>query len=103
MVNFSIYSVSKVVVCSLVCFWVLEVSDCGICINVVSLGLVCILGLGGLVVEVDCQGLFDVLVVGVLFGWLGELEEIGWMVVFLVLDELSFINVVEIYVDGGLV
>jgi NAD(P)-dependent dehydrogenase (short-subunit alcohol dehydrogenase family) len=48
------------------------------------------------------QGLFDALASQVPLARLGEPEEIGKTVAFLASDASSFINGVELFVDGGM-
>lgn len=100
--SFSVYSASKAAVRSLARSWALDLKDRGIRINVVSPGPIRTPGLGGLVPEEHRQGLFDALAEGVPLGRLGEPQEVGKTVAFLASDDASFINVAEIYVDGGL-
>ncbi|MBS0355443.1 MAG: SDR family oxidoreductase [Proteobacteria bacterium] len=48
------------------------------------------------------QGLFDYLAAQVPLGRLGEPQEIGKAVAFLASDSASFINGIELFVDGGM-
>jgi NAD(P)-dependent dehydrogenase (short-subunit alcohol dehydrogenase family) len=48
------------------------------------------------------QGLFDYLAAQVPLNRLGEPEEIGKAVAFLASDAASFINGIELFVDGGM-
>jgi NAD(P)-dependent dehydrogenase (short-subunit alcohol dehydrogenase family) len=48
------------------------------------------------------QGLFDYLASQVPLGRLGEPSEIGKVVAFLASDSASYINGVELFVDGGM-
>lgn len=58
-------------------------------------------GLGGLVPEEQRQGLYDALAAQVPLGRIGEPAEVGKAVAFLASDA-GFINVVELFVDGGM-
>jgi len=69
---------------------------------VVSPGPVRTPGLSELVPDEHRQGLFDALAAQVPLGRLGEPEEIGKVVAFLGSDAASFINGVELFVDGGM-
>lgn len=100
--GFSVYSASKAAVRNFARSWALDVKDRGIRINVVSPGPVQTPGLGGLVPEVQRQGLFDALAAQVPLGRLGEPGEIGKVVAFLASDAASFINAAELFVDGGM-
>lgn len=71
----------------LLCIWV----------NVICFGVVCIR-----FVEVLWKDYEDLLVVIIVFGWIGELVDIVSVVVFLVLDVVSWIIGEIMIIDGGL-
>ncbi|WP_312467903.1 glucose 1-dehydrogenase [Pseudescherichia sp.] len=100
--SFSVYSASKAAVRNFARSWALDLKDRGIRVNVVSPGPVRTPGLGELVPDEHRQGLFDALAAQVPLGRLGEPEEIGKVVAFLGSDAASFINGVELFVDGGM-
>ena len=100
--SFSIYSASKAAVRNFARSWALDLKDRGIRVNVVSPGPVRTPGLSELVPDEHRQGLFDALAAQVPLGRLGEPEEIGKVVAFLGSDAASFINGVELFVDGGM-
>lgn len=100
--NFSIYSASKAAVRNFARSWALDLKDRGIRVNVVSPGPIRTPGLGGLVPDENRQGLFDYLAAQVPMGRLGEPEEVGKAVAFLASDAASFINGIELFVDGGM-
>lgn len=100
--SFSVYSASKAAVRNFARSWALDLKDRGIRVNVVSPGPVRTPGLGDLVPEEHRQGLFDALAAQVPLGRLGEPKEIGKTVAFLASDAASFINGVELFVDGGM-
>lgn len=100
--NFSIYSASKAAVRNFARSWALDLKDRGIRVNVVSPGPIRTPGLGGLVPDENRQGLFDYLAAQVPMGRLGEPEEVGKAVAFLSSDAASFINGIELFVDGGM-
>lgn len=100
--NFSVYSASKAAVRNFARSWVLDLKDRGIRVNVVSPGPIRTPGLGGLVPDEGRQGLFDYLASQVPLGRLGEPREIGKSVAFLASDAASFINGIELFVDGGM-
>jgi len=100
--NFSVYSASKAAVRNFVRSWSLDLKDREIRVNAVSPGPVRTPGLGGLVPDEARQGLFDFLASQVPLGRLGEPQEIGKAVAFLASDSASFINGIELFVDGGL-
>ena len=82
--------------------WALDLKDRHIRVNVISPGPIRTPGLGGLVPDEARQGLFDFLANQVPLNRLGEPEEIGKAVAFLASDSASFINGIELFVDGGM-
>ena len=100
--NFSVYSASKAAVRNFARSWVLDLKDRGIRVNAVSPGPIRTPGLGDLVPDEARQGLFDFLASQVPLGRLGEPGEIGKAVAFLASDAASFINGIELFVDGGM-
>lgn len=100
--NFSVYSASKAAVRNFGRSWALDLQGRGIRVNVVSPGPVKTPGLGGLVAEEERQGLFDALAAQVPLGRIGEPAEVGKAVAFLASDAASFINAIELFVDGGM-
>ncbi|WP_312186938.1 SDR family oxidoreductase [Leclercia sp.] len=100
--NFSVYSASKAAVRNFARSWALDLQGRGIRVNVVSPGPIKTPGLGDLVPEEHRQGLFDSLAAQVPLGRIGEPEEVGKAVAFLASDAASFINAVELFVDGGM-
>ncbi|PKE30743.1 oxidoreductase [Rahnella sp. AA] len=100
--SFSVYSASKAAVRNFARSWALDLKDRGIRVNVVSPGPIRTPGLGDLVPEEHRQGLYDALAAQVPLGRLGEPKEIGKTVAFLASDAASFINGVELFVDGGM-
>lgn len=100
--NFSVYSASKAAVRNFARSWALDLQGRGIRVNVVSPGPVKTPGLGGLVAEEERQGLFDALAAQVPLGRISEPAEVGKAVAFLASDAASFINAIELFVDGGM-
>jgi len=100
--NFSVYSASKAAVRNFARSWALDLQGRGIRVNVVSPGPIKTPGLGELVPEDQRQGLFDALAATVPLGRIGEAEEVAKVVAFLASDAASFINAVELFVDGGM-
>lgn len=99
--NFSVYSASKAAVRNFARSWLLDLKPRRIRVNVVSPGPVRTPGLAGLVPPEHQEGLFAHLASVVPMGRLGEPEEIGKAVAFLASDDASFINGIELFVDGG--
>jgi len=100
--SFSVYSASKAAVRNFARSWALDLKERGIRVNVVSPGPIRTPGLGGLVSDEQRQGLFDHLASQVPLGRLGEANEIGKAVVFLASDAASYVNGIELFVDGGM-
>jgi len=100
--NFSVYSASKAAVRNFARSWALDLKDRSIRVNVVSPGPIRTPGLGGLVPDEARQGLYDFLAGQVPLGRLGEPSEIGKAVAFLASDAASYINGIELFVDGGM-
>jgi len=99
--NFSVYSASKAAVRNFARSWLLDLKARRIRVNVISPGPVRTPGLAGLVPSEHKEGLFAQLAGMVPMGRLGEPEEIGKAVAFLASDDASFINGIELFVDGG--
>jgi NAD(P)-dependent dehydrogenase (short-subunit alcohol dehydrogenase family) len=99
--NFSVYSASKAAVRNFARSWLLDLKARHIRVNVVSPGPIATPGLAGLVPTEHKDGLFAQLAAAVPMGRLGEAEEIGKAVAFLASDDASFINGIELFVDGG--
>jgi NAD(P)-dependent dehydrogenase (short-subunit alcohol dehydrogenase family) len=100
--NFSVYSASKAAVRNFARSWALDLKDRAIRVNVVSPGPIRTPGLGDLVPEESRQGLFDALASQVPLARLGEPKEVAKAVAFLASDSASFINGIELFVDGGM-
>lgn len=100
--NFSVYSASKAAVRNFARSWVLDLKDRGIRVNAISPGPIRTPGLGDLVPDEARQGLFDFLAAQVPLNRLGEPREIGKAVAFLASDAATFVNGIELFVDGGM-
>ena len=99
---FSVYSASKAAVRNFARSWALDLKDRRIRVNAVSPGPIRTPGLGGLVPDEARQGLFDALASQIPLGRLGEPQEVGKAVAFLASDAASFVNGIELFVDGGM-
>ncbi|MBC7841709.1 MAG: SDR family oxidoreductase [Gemmatimonadaceae bacterium] len=100
---FSVYSASKAAVRNLVRSWILDVKGRGIRINVISPGPIETPGLRALAGTPELEAeLFGNLASHVPLGRLGRPEEIAKAAVFLASDDASFVNGIELFVDGGL-
>jgi NAD(P)-dependent dehydrogenase (short-subunit alcohol dehydrogenase family) len=100
---FSVYSATKAAVRSFARNWTLDLKDKGIRVNAVSPGVVPTPGydLLGLTKE-QVQGFVDFQVQGIPLGRVGTPDEIAKAVVFLASDDSSFVNGIELFVDGGM-
>jgi NAD(P)-dependent dehydrogenase (short-subunit alcohol dehydrogenase family) len=100
--NFSVYSASKAAVRNFARSWLLDLKARHIRVNVISPGPVSTPGLAGLVPAEQKEGLFAHLASNVPMGRIGEPEEIAKAVAFLASEDASFINGIELFVDGGI-
>lgn len=99
---FSVYSATKAAVRSFARSWILDLKDRRIRVNAVSPGLTETAGLNDLFGGGEqAQGTKDYLVGQIPAGRIGQPEEIAKAVMFLASDEASYINGIELFVDGG--
>jgi NAD(P)-dependent dehydrogenase (short-subunit alcohol dehydrogenase family) len=101
--GFSVYAASKAAIRSLARQWMLDLKDRHIRVNVISPGPVDTPGLDSLAATDQERRQFKTELAGrIPLGRLGEPEEVGKAAVFLASDDASFVNGVELFVDGGL-
>lgn len=100
---FSIYSATKAAVRSFARNWTLDLKGRGIRVNAVSPGVVPTPGyeLLGLTPE-QVQGFVDAQAQTIPLGRVGTTDEIAAAVAFLASDDSSFVNGIELFVDGGM-
>jgi len=100
---FSVYSATKAAVRSFARNWTLDLKERNIRVNAVSPGVVPTPGydLMGLTKE-QVQGFVDSMVTTIPLGRAGTPDEIAKAVVFLASDDSSFVNGIELFVDGGM-
>ena len=100
---FSVYSASKAAVRSFARNWTLDLKGTGIRVNAVSPGVVPTSGyeLLGLTKE-QIKEFVDVQAATIPLGRVGTPEEIANVVAFLASDDSSFVNGIELFVDGGM-
>jgi len=100
---FSVYSATKAAVRNFARNWMLDLKDRHIRVNVVSPGVTDTAGLdelfGG---GAQAQGTRDYLAGLIPTGRVGQPDEIARTVLFLASDDASFVNGVELFVDGGM-
>jgi NAD(P)-dependent dehydrogenase (short-subunit alcohol dehydrogenase family) len=101
---FSVYSATKAAVRSFARNWMLDLKDRRIRVNAVAPGPIRTAGLVELAGDDAAaqQGLIDHLAAQVPLGRVGQPEEIAKAVLFLASDQASFINGIELFVDGGM-
>jgi NAD(P)-dependent dehydrogenase (short-subunit alcohol dehydrogenase family) len=98
----SVYSATKAAVRSFARNWILDLKDRHIRVNAVSPGVTETAGLNELFGGGDeAEGTKDYLAGLIPAGRVGQPEEIAKAVLFLASDEASFVNGVELFVDGG--
>jgi NAD(P)-dependent dehydrogenase (short-subunit alcohol dehydrogenase family) len=100
---FSIYSASKAAVRNLARSWILDLKGRDIRVNVISPGVVPTPGYDGLGLSPEqIQGFIDYQVETIPAGRVGTPDEIASAVTFLASDDSSFVNGIELFVDGGM-
>ena len=99
---FSVYSATKAAIRNFARNWILDLKDRHIRVNAISPGVTDTAGLdelfGG---GTQAQGTRDYLASLIPAGRVGRPDEIAKAVLFLASDDASFVNGVELFVDGG--
>ena len=98
---FSVYSATKAAVRNFARSSILDLKGKGIRVNVLSPGPIRTPGLLGLAPPDQQQALLDMFAAKVPIGRVGDPDEIGKAAVFLASDASSFVNGIELFVDGG--
>ncbi len=99
---FSIYSSTKAAVRNLARSWAMDLKGRGIRVNVISPGVVPTPGYDTLGLSPEQkQDFIDAQVATIPLGRVGTTDEIARAVVFLASEDSSFVNAVELFVDGG--
>lgn len=100
---FSVYSASKAAVRNLARSWILDLKDRGVRVNTISPGATRTPGLVDLAGPDASaqQGLLDFLASKIPMGRVGDPAEIAAAALFLASDDASFVNGVDLFVDGG--
>ena len=100
---FSVYAASKAAVRAFARNWILDLKDRHVRINTISPGATRTPGLVDLAGPdaAQQQGLLDYLASQIPMGRVGEPEEIAAAATFLASDDASFVNGIELFVDGG--
>ncbi|WHU01947.1 glucose 1-dehydrogenase [Sphingomonas sp. NIBR02145] len=99
---FSVYSATKAAIRNFARNWILDLKDRHIRVNAVSPGVTDTAGLNELFGGGEqAEGTKDYLASLIPAGRVGQPEEIARAVLFLASDDASFVNGVELFVDGG--
>jgi len=99
---FSVYSATKAAVRNFARNWILDLKDRRIRVNAISPGVTETAGLDELFGGGEqAKGTKDYLASLIPAGRVGQPEEIAGAVLFLASDEASFVNGIELFVDGG--
>lgn len=99
---FSVYSATKAAIRNFARNWILDLKDRHIRVNAVSPGVTDTAGLNELFGGGEqAEGTKDYLASLIPAGRIGQPEEIAKAVLFLASDDASFVNGVELFVDGG--
>jgi NAD(P)-dependent dehydrogenase (short-subunit alcohol dehydrogenase family) len=101
--NFSVYSASKAAVRNFARSWILDLKDRNIRVNVVSPGLTETTGLNDLFGGGEqAEGVKNQIAGTIPAGRIGQPEEIANAVLFLSSEDSSFVNGIELFIDGGM-
>lgn len=100
---FSIYAASKAAIRSFARNWILDVKGSGIRVNVLAPGSTSTPGWHGLTSSPEAnREMIAAVEAATPLGRLGATEEIAAAALFLASDESSFVNGIELFVDGGM-
>jgi NAD(P)-dependent dehydrogenase (short-subunit alcohol dehydrogenase family) len=99
---FSVYSATKAAVRSFARSWTLDLKERNIRVNAVSPGVVPTPGYDQMGTKEQVRGFIDVMVTTIPLGRAGTPDEVAKAVVFLASDDSSFVNGIELFVDGGM-
>lgn len=100
---FSVYAATKAAIRNFARHWILDLKDRRIRVNVIAPGPVKTPGLRGQTASEEQWKAFErQLSSGIPLGRIGDPDEIGKVAVFLGSDDSSFVNGVELFVDGGM-
>jgi NAD(P)-dependent dehydrogenase (short-subunit alcohol dehydrogenase family) len=101
--SFSVYGASKAAIRNCARHWILDLKERRIRVNAISPGPVRTPGLQGLTSsEAEWQAFEADLTAQIPLGRVGDPREIGKVAVFLASEDASFVNGVELFVDGGM-
>ncbi|EEF57782.1 SDR family NAD(P)-dependent oxidoreductase [Pedosphaera parvula] len=99
---FSVYSATKAAIRSFARCWILDLKQRKIRVNAISPGPINTPGLSGLTQTEEQDRQFkNAMIASVPLGRLGDPDEVAKVASFLASDDSSFVNGVELFVDGG--
>jgi NAD(P)-dependent dehydrogenase (short-subunit alcohol dehydrogenase family) len=98
---FSVYSATKAAIRNFVRSWILDLRGKGIRVNVLSPGSTRTPGLLGLAPADQEKALLDGFAEDIPLGRVADPDEIAKVAVFLASEDSSYVNGVELFVDGG--
>jgi NAD(P)-dependent dehydrogenase (short-subunit alcohol dehydrogenase family) len=99
---FSVYCATKAAVRNFARSWILDLKERRIRVNVLSPGPTATPMLHGLVPSDQVAGMIAHIEAQIPLGRVGDPDEVGKAAVFLASDDSSFVNGVELFVDGGM-
>jgi NAD(P)-dependent dehydrogenase (short-subunit alcohol dehydrogenase family) len=100
---FSVYGATKAAIRNFARHWILDLKDRHIRVNAISPGPTKTPGLQGLTSTEEEWNQFEgQMAAQVPLGRIADPREIGRAVVFLASDDASFVNGIELFVDGGM-
>jgi NAD(P)-dependent dehydrogenase (short-subunit alcohol dehydrogenase family) len=100
---FSVYGATKAAIRNFARHWALDLKDRGIRVNAISPGPISTPGLHGLAsTDEEWRRFSGQMSAMIPLGRLGDPDEIGKAAVFLASDDASFVNGIELFVDGGM-
>lgn len=102
MASLSVYGATKAAIRNLARSWILDLKGKGIRVNVLSPGPIRTPALVGMVPPEQEQAFLESFAPNIPLGRVGEPDEIAKAAVFLASDASSFVNGVELFVDGGM-
>lgn len=104
MAAFSVYSATKAAVRSFARTWAVDLKERKIRVNTLSPGLVPTPGYRNIGIDDDekLKAMLAGAVTGIPLGRAGTTDEVAKAVLFLASDESSYVNGIELFVDGGL-
>jgi NAD(P)-dependent dehydrogenase (short-subunit alcohol dehydrogenase family) len=99
---FSVYCATKAAVRNFARSWIQDLKERHIRVNVISPGPTDTPMLRGIVPSDQVAGMISYIETQIPLGRIADPDEVGKAVVFLASDDSSFINGIELFVDGGM-